>query len=139
MVCIICGHETHVINSRHQKRANNIWRRRQCLQCGSVMTSIERFSYSQHLRYQKQRGPLEAFQEDELFISIRESLAHTANPTLAARELTNTIIGKLLSPSGRSLVIKRNELVELTASVLKNYDTAAYVRYTAFYQPGTVR
>lgn len=41
MVCIYCSGETQVINSRPQKRLNNIWRRRKCTACEGIFTTSE--------------------------------------------------------------------------------------------------
>src|SRR5687768_15140118 len=96
MVCIYCGSETQVINSRPQKRSNQIWRRRKCLQCSNIMTSHESFDLSASVRVELNSKTLLFFQRDLLFVSIYESCKHRPEALAEASSLTQTIVAELL-------------------------------------------
>src|SRR5579872_3157022 len=63
MNCIYCGGRTEVTNSRRQKRNNQVWRRRQCLKCKTVVTTQETIDYSSALWVGPENAP-KPFLED---------------------------------------------------------------------------
>lgn len=132
MDCIYCGNDTRVINSRPQKRANSIWRRRQCAQCSSVFTTIEETDYFNSLVITKNEKQLEPFNRDVLFISIYEACRHRPTALNDAQSLTVTILSKLL-PLVNQATIARNDIVHISSTVLTNFDKAAAVSYKAFH------
>lgn len=132
MVCIYCKSDTDVINSRHQKRANNVWRRRQCQKCFTVFTSIEGPDYSYSVVIRKPTGKLEPFSRDKLFISVYFSLKHRKTALSDARAITDTIIsavGKQINGAEVDLIL----ITSKTCEVLKRFDRAAAVHYQAYY------
>lgn len=133
MVCIYCGNDTQVINSRLQKRSNAIWRRRKCLKCENVFSTIERVDLAQALRVELTKGNLAPFDRDILFTSIYDSLKHRPHPIQDATEITNTIITNLVK--SHRAVFSRQEIVQATHKVLQRFDTAASVQYAAFHKP----
>ena len=69
MVCLQCGSETKVVNSRLQKRSNQVWRRRQCSSCQSIFTTQETADYSSIWLVKHSSGKLVPFSRDKLFLS----------------------------------------------------------------------
>lgn len=129
MVCIYCGSETDVVNSRPQKRSNQIWRRRRCKACGSVFTSHEVLDLSSALvvDYGASQRP---FISDMLFTEVLLALQDRKDCYLAAREITSTVIRNLLKlPDVPSLESK--QISAETAKVLKRFNRRAWLRYTA--------
>ncbi len=132
MLCIYCQGETQVINSRHQRRTNQVWRRRKCLACKSVFTSTEAADLSLSLSFRTSQNTLQPFSRDILFISLYDSLRHRKSATSDASALNQTILSKLL-PKAKGAVINREAVVQLTHDVLKHFDKAAAVHYRAFH------
>lgn len=129
MVCIYCDGDTKVYNSRHQKRNNQIWRRRRCLDCSATFTSIESFEYGPSLLVQIDHG-YEPFLPDKLFSELLTALADRKNSYSEARELTNTIIMKLLKLPG-SPVFTAKQISDEVLKILKRFDLKAWHRYSA--------
>ncbi len=132
MVCTYCGADTKVSNSRHQKRANQVWRRRQCPACKSTVTTIEAIDYSQAIRVNSPTGSLEPFQREKLLLSIYDACGHRSDPARDAQALTSTIVSKLLKDLDSPL-ITRDSIVQAALNVLQHFDKAAAVRYEAFH------
>lgn len=129
MVCIYCGNETQVVNSRHQKRNNQVWRRRRCLSCSSVFTSLESIDLSTALRVERSDG-LRPFLTDLLFSDVLIALQDREDRYIDAREVTNTIIQNLLRlPT--SPVFAPSQISQTTAEVLKRLDRRAWHRFSA--------
>jgi transcriptional regulator NrdR family protein len=133
MVCIYCSEPTQVVNSRHQKRSNQVWRRRKCLQCHSIWTTTEATDYSQALAIQRKSGKLEPFVREQLFISVYESCKHRPSALDDAQALTATIIGKLLKHV-HNASIPREIIITTTIGVLKHFDNVAGVHYDAYHK-----
>lgn len=133
MVCIYCSGETQVINSRLQKRSNNVWRRRKCLDCQGLFTTIEGTDYSTSLLFRSSEKHAEAFQRDILFVSIYEACKHRKKAVEAATALTDTVLGRLRAKINGATV-ERAVLISVTADVLKRYDKAAYTAYLAYHK-----
>lgn len=129
MVCPYCGQKTHVTNSRHQKRNNQVWRRRQCANCLVVFTSLETLDLGGSLMVEK-NGALRPFVNDFLFVEVLMSLSDRKSPYIDARELTNTIIQELLKQPNLP-VISTKAIGVTTAGVLRRFDKRAWHRYTA--------
>lgn len=129
MVCVYCTGETQVTNSRHQKRNNQVWRRRKCIACQAIFTTLEGVDLSTTLRVEKSDG-LRPFVTDLLFVEVLFALSDRKNAYIDAREVTNTIIQALLG-SASAPVFLAKEISLATASVLKRLDTRAWHRYAA--------
>lgn len=129
MVCIYCGGETRVTNSRHQKRNNRIWRRRQCLRCKSIFTTKESIDTSSALFVDKNDN-LEPFIEDLLFTEVLLALQDRKDAYTASREVTNTVIKNILKLPEKP-VFSPSSISTTTAKVLKSFSRRAYLRYVA--------
>src|SRR5437868_3487113 len=96
MVCIYCGGQTKVINSRHQRRSNQNWRRRECFICKAVFSTDELVNLERSVSVRQPNGALQPFRRDNLFISIYLSCGHRKNAAIDATGLCATVITKLL-------------------------------------------
>lgn len=129
MVCIYCGSETKVTNSRSQKRNNQVWRRRQCLKCKAVFTTHEAVDLSSTLLVEVKGSP-KPFVSDILFTDILLAMQDRKDRYLAAREATATIVSKVLKLPGKPL-FSTPQISLISADVLKKLDKRAYLRFTA--------
>ncbi len=129
MVCIYCGGETYVTNSRKQKRSNQIWRRRQCKACHAVFTSHESIDLTSALMVAS-RGSTKPFITDMLFTEVLLALQDRKDFYVAGREVTSTVTSQLLKHSTHP-VIQAPTISQVAAKVLKRLDKRAYLRYLA--------
>jgi len=132
MVCIYCGSETKVTNSRHQRRANNVWRRRQCVSCNTVFSTIESPDIELSITIRQSNGRLEPFLRDKLLVSVYDSLKHRKSALTDATALTATIVTRAYELADQAL-IERDALVEITYVVLERFDTVAATHYQAYH------
>lgn len=135
MVCIYCGSNTNVTNSRLQKNCNQTWRRRKCDSCKAIATSIERFQLDNILIVTKRSQRSEPFNEDKLLISILKAVSHLPEPINSARALTSTSIASFTKSKPLNPLISTKTIALHTAKVLKNFDAAASVKYLSFQTP----
>jgi transcriptional regulator NrdR family protein len=142
MVCIYCGSETKVTNSRERARNPSIWRRRTCIACVAQFTTNELPDYSAALIVENQANKhLQPFSRDKLFLSFYKSLGHRPDALLSATELTSTIIGRLLRPvsktgsrkQAKDGVISVGIISKTSYEVLKRYDPLAATAYRAYH------
>lgn len=129
MVCEYCGNSTSVINSRRQKRSNQIWRRRRCQGCGAVFTSHEAI-YLPAAFSVNAGGRVAPFEPDKLFGEILINLQGRKDVYTAARELSATITRNLLKNAVDGL-ISPQDISRQVAATLKRFDRSAYLRYLA--------
>jgi len=135
MVCIYCGKDTRVTNSRSSKSSRQVWRRRQCNSCNALFSTFERPDYLGSLLVQQSSGTLNPFSKDCLYISIYESCKHRLGAVSDATELTDTIINKLLKSINNGGIVSRSDIVAVSSYVLRRFDTAAAVYYLAYHKP----
>lgn len=134
MVCIYCGYETSVKNSRHNKRANTVWRRRQCISCTATVTTHEEVDLSTSLHVlSDDLAHTTPFSRDKLFISIYKSCGHRKSALNDATALTATVIGQLTTEVS-SAQVNRSEIQLISLKVLENFDTVAAVQYAAYHK-----
>ncbi len=132
MVCVYCGGETRVINSRAQKRDNQTWRRRACLTCKAVFTTEESVLYRGSISVKRKDGSFQPFSRDKLFFSIFLACGHRKDALAAASALTDTVVSRIIHQI-KSPELPSGEIVKLTSSVLKKFDKAAYAQYSAYH------
>jgi transcriptional repressor NrdR len=132
MVCIFCSHETMVINSRHQKRANNIWRRRRCTHCAATFTSHEAADLTQTLRVRKPGDVTEPFYRDKLFVSILKVCDTLPDPYEAAGALCDTALQTITKHVGDG-VLDSGEIARSTARILKRFEPLVALRYASLH------
>lgn len=131
MVCIYCHSDTRVVNSRHQKRLNAVWRRRQCSACNTVFTSLEKVDLSGSIVVRKKTA-IEPFSRDTLLLSIHDSLRHRKTALTDAIALTDTIVSQVLAQqSGADVDVQ--VIVQISQVVLWRFDKVAATHYAAFH------
>lgn len=134
MNCMYCDGDTQVVNSRPRKRSNTVWRRRQCLNCHTVFTSIEEVDMKGSVIVRKPGKPLEPFSRDKLLLSVYDSLRHRKTAVADAEGLTMTIISRLRLHI-HDATVTRHDIVKVSTTVLKRFDKVAYTHYRAFHTP----
>jgi transcriptional regulator NrdR family protein len=134
MVCLYCGSNLAVSNSRPQKSRNQVWRRRPCSACKAVFTSTEALDLSQALtvEHEPQNGELQPFDRDRLFISLYESLRHRPSSSLDARGLADTVTAHIIKTNVRGRIQART-IRDVALDTLQHFDKAAASHYAAFH------
>ena len=132
MVCIYCGSKTQVINSRHQRRANQTWRRRECTNCQAIFTTEEQANLSEHWLIEQKNGKFQPYNRDILFLSLYESVKHRKKAVKEASELTNTVTNKL-SNAITDGKVSTESISQICLVVLNRFDKAAATSYEAFH------
>lgn len=132
MVCVHCGGKTRVVNSRRQRRGNQVWRRRQCLNCGAVFSTVESARYE--LAWVVRRGKrFEPFSRDKLLLSLHRSCQHRKNALSDSHSLTETTIGKLHTRV-KDGALDPADITSAAQVALNRFDKAASVHYRAFHK-----
>lgn len=129
MVCLYCGGETEVTNSRKQKRNNQVWRRRRCQQCDALFTTHEAIDLSLSLLVEYNGVPT-PFVPDRLYTEVLLALQDRPDCYTAAKEVTATVTGNLLKLP-QSPLFSPPQISSATALVLKRLDRRGYLRYVA--------
>ncbi len=129
MLCVYCGGDTGVINSRTQKRANQVWRRRRCTVCKAVFTSIEAVELSNTLTVVSGDSTAPLVPE-RIYVDILHALKDRSDPYIASRELTNTVIKRLLTLPEKP-TFRPEQISRAVATVLRRFDARAYLRFVA--------
>lgn len=132
MVCVLCGNDTKVVNSRPQRRANQVWRRRQCLNCKTVFTTEESIDYAATWRVQTQQGALQPFSRDKLFMSLYRACEHRKSALTDAGGLAETIISNL-GVSANNTLITTPVIAQTAIVALNRFDKTAAAVYQAFH------
>jgi len=129
MVCIYCGNQTKVINSRLQKRNNQVWRRRQCLVCQTVFTTHEAIELESVLSV-SQNGQFSPFMPDLLLKELNQALQDRKDVYTASREVLGTVVTRLLALPQKP-VFEPHDISKTASNVLKRFDRRAHLRYVA--------
>lgn len=129
MVCLYCNGKTEVINSRAQKRNNQVWRRRKCLKCKAVFTSHEVVELESAL-YVDKAGTPTPFLPDLLFTEMLLALGDHKKPYLAAREATKTVIQRLLKLPNKPFFTPQ-QISLAGGEVLSKLDRRAHLRFVS--------
>jgi len=131
MNCPYCNSESKVSNSRHQKRSNSVWRRRECLTCHAIWTTNERLQGSG--TFKVSNGDfLVDFRAELLLISLYEALRHRKTPAIDAQYIYGTVLEKLQRTN--LPVFPTILIAESSYNVLKNYDKLAADLYKTLHQ-----
>lgn len=134
MVCIYCGHETEVYNSRVKARTPSVWRRRRCQACVAQFTTVELPDYAGAIVVRSLAGDLSPFSRDKLFLSLYRSLSHREDALQSATELTGTLIGKLLrGKTHKDGTLVSSSIATHSYQILRRYDLLAANSYKAYH------
>ncbi len=133
MVCLYCGGNTRVANSRLQKRQNTTWRRRLCDVCKNSFTTREQPVLPTSVLVQKKsKKRPEAFNRDHLFLSLFEACKHRPRALTECAALTETVTAVVLKTIHDG-AIDRDAIVAIAHETLANFDTTAAALYTAYH------
>ena len=133
MVCVHCGHDTKVTNSRLQRRTNQVWRRRRCLSCGATFTTLEAADFGAVWLVEGLGGHLVPFSRDKLFLSLYDSCRHRPEAVDDATALSETVINKLVSQV-KDASLTRRAIVTIAQTTLSRFDNLAGRHYQAFHK-----
>jgi transcriptional repressor NrdR len=132
MVCVYCGGETDVVNSRLKRKNNQVWRRRHCAACGATFSTEETAQHE--LAWLVQDGKsTRPFLRDKLFLSLYKSCEHRKTALSDAKGLTETIIRKLSAHLVDGTVSK-SDIAQVAQVALNRFDKPASVRYQSFHK-----
>lgn len=131
MVCVYCQGETRVINSRPQKRLNQIWRRRRCQACDASFTTHEKLE-SESILVVKNGSKLARLEPSKLLISLYKSCRHRTHAARDASALADTCLAMIQRRSSNGIV-EKNDLQAIIQEVLNDFDQAASTHYQAFH------
>lgn len=137
MVCIYCSGATQVSNSRRQVRANSVWRRRRCLACKAVFSTVEQADLSTSIAVIDQKGHVIPFSREKLLMSIVVALRDNNKQLEHSTQLCQTVIAKLLKL--KTAKLSSQDVLSTTAKTLKNFNHQAYARYLAEYDSRSVK
>ena len=134
MVCIYCGSDTEIYNSRPKARQPLVWRRRRCKLCVAQFTTHELPEYATALVVDRGKV-LVPFERDKLFLSIYRACDHRPDSQVVATELTDTVLGLIarrkLAPEGK---LTPQTLALVIFSSIKRFDSHAGALYKAYHQ-----
>ncbi len=128
MNCPKCDSQSKVTNSRHQKRSNGVWRRRECKKCQFIWTTEERIQSTTVFSVDRD-GQILEFASETLMMSLYEALRHKNTALSDAKHLSNTVITKLLQLNTE--IVSTKTIKDTVQGVLKNYDKLAADLYKA--------
>lgn len=134
MVCPYCGSVTVVANSRHQKRSNQVWRRRECVNCHAKLTTNERYDYRQAIAVKDEASNLTPFKEEKMLLSIYKSCGHRINALDDALALTHTVVEKILLTQAQHGLVSTKQLVEVIFATLNKFDPVSAIHYKAYHK-----
>lgn len=133
MVCLYCGENTQVTNSREQKRLGRVWRRRACKSCDAVFTTVESPDLTLSLQVHHNNTPqTQPFRRDRLFVSLLQALGHRSDALEAAGSLVDTTTARLLE-THPGACIEASALRDAAHNTLSLFDEAAAHTYAAYH------
>jgi transcriptional repressor NrdR len=132
MRCPFCNRaDTAVKDTRPSDDAASIRRRRQCPECLSRFTTIERV-YLRELFVKKKEGRVEPFDREKLFRSIRLALHKRPVDDERIDRIVTGIV-RQFETSGEA-EIPSSVIGESIMAALRELDPVAYVRFASIYK-----
>ncbi len=132
MVCTYCSQPTRVVNSRHQKKSNQVWRRRQCVSCQATFSTEEAIQHELAWIVQA-KGAVQPFSRDKLFLSLYSACEHRKTALKDAQGLTATVMSKLPRYSAAG-TLNAEDIARVTQVTLNRFDQAASTRYQSLHR-----
>lgn len=131
MFCINCFHiKTSVVNSRPHKKQPTIWRRRQCVKCHTIFTTLERVAITDQREVHSADNSSHPFNIGRLVISISQAFTHNIHSSkYDSLWLAQTVEATLIAQTRGDLTT--DQIGHTTYNVLKKYDELAAVQYAA--------
>jgi transcriptional repressor NrdR len=132
MRCPFCSHEdTAVKDTRPSEDATSIRRRRQCPECLSRFTTIER-AYLRELLVKKKGNRIENFDREKLIRSIRLALHKRPIDDERIERVVSGIV-RQFETSGETEILS-SAIGEVVMTALLELDPVAYVRFASIYR-----
>ena len=128
MFCFRCQGATQVSNSRPHKKTPQVWRRRNCTECGSTFTTYERINLIDELQIQTVNGSIK-YNPGELLQSLIECFAHKSVVSSDAYWLMRSIEDGLAAHD--LPVISEAAYQKRIYTTLHNFDELAGIQYAA--------
>lgn len=129
MFCTNCFHRhTSVVNSRPHRARPSVWRRRKCMQCGTIFTTIERPSLSKGVKVMS-NGKHVPFNLGRLTVSIAASFDHAPLEGKEHAMALAETVEVTLSSQLREISVEDIEAV--THQILRRFDEVAALQYAA--------
>ncbi len=137
MVCPFCLFEkTEVYNSRSTKKLNSVWRRRRCPNCEHEFTTEEMAKPESIIRVGIKGLPRTLpYSSAKLLIALFLACNHKRDAARNAGYLLQTVEQRLYRlAASQKQIISKADIASIVLSVLKPYDTAAYIKYLSDHQ-----
>lgn len=136
MKCPYClSDKTTVYNSRPSKKLNQVWRRRQCLNCKKQFTTTELVDPSLVISITTKgaKKPTK-YSRAKLLTSLLRSCDHRQNQEDDSLYLLETIEQSLLKLSSKNnQTINTDQIKSTTTEILKRFDKVAAIKYSSYY------
>ncbi|HWB38647.1 MAG TPA: hypothetical protein VG604_00190 [Candidatus Saccharimonadales bacterium] len=116
-----------------QHKANQVWRRRQCLNCQAIFTSLESPDYFTAWLVKTTNGKYLPFDRDKLLLSLYTACEHRPTALGDSRALASTVIQKL-QPAVVDGHLAAETIIRSAQVTLNRFDKAAAVRYAALHK-----
>lgn len=130
MKCPYCRQEsTDVVNTRPTFHQTQVWRRRQCLNCGAVFTTYERADLG-FIKVIKRSGRKERYNRAKLFAGIYGAYLSVPQKETTVDDITNQIEAALLDLQKKE--ISSSEITKAVLGILKTANPAAFLRFLAY-------
>jgi transcriptional regulator NrdR family protein len=124
MICTKCFHgKTQVTNSRPHKTSPSIWRRRQCLKCSHIFTTLETPDTSEAATISGK-----PFSAPRLTVSLAGYLSHRGNEAPDDASWLVATVQQLMWAEHKKKLTSR-ELVDMVYPILDRFDAIAGLRY----------
>lgn len=135
MKCVSCGFEgTKVLESRESRDGLSVRRRRECLRCGTRMTTFERME-EVSIYVLKRNGNREVFSKEKLLKSLELAFRkRNLNPDVI-EEIASGVERRVREGGARE--ISTSEVGDIVLSALRDLDPVAYVRFASVYRAFT--
>lgn len=127
MVCPYCTSPTHVTNSRRRRLGYSIWRRRECLTCQQVFSTLEYPIVEKIIVLKTLEGRLKPLKQINVYTTVFQALGGLKAASETAQHLTETCLNKILQQG--EPVVSEKHLQKIIFATLKAYQHTAAQRY----------
>ena len=115
-------------------KQSKVWRRRQCVVCHAIYTTIEEPELSTSLSVvDGTGGQIESFMPEKLFISLYATLKHRKDPISDARHISSTVTSKLIHEVTNGSIDK-STIRNICLVCLTRFDKLAAANYSAYHR-----
>lgn len=135
MNCPFClSSKTTVYNSRPSKKLNQVWRRRQCLDCHKQFTTTEFVDLGLIIKVASKTSKRPSYNKALLLTSLLRACDHRPKQEDDSLYLLETIEQFLLKASSENeQIITTAQIKTTTLQVLNRFDKVAAVKYNSYH------